>query len=347
VTDLGDLGGGLAVATGINSSEQVCGYSFTDTFEMHSFVWDAVNGMQDLETLGGMESGAFAIDGSGRVVGYSSLDGEVGRHACVWTGGEVEDLGVLGGSGSSFATGLNSAGQICGYAELSSGALRAVLFSASAPPPPPPPADTTAPTTALALAGTLGSNGWYTGAVKATLSAEDNAGGSGLATTFFRVNGGDTHTYSAPFSLSAEGTHVLEFWSTDKAGNVETTTAQAVQIDGGAPVLTIQCGCEGLNPPNGKMVAVVFSGKITDTGAGVDTGSARFFVKDEYGQVQPCGKVNVAPDGSYWFTIQLQSRRNGGDSDGRQYKIVVKAADRAGNVSSLEHCVVVGHDQSS
>src|SRR5262249_20493035 len=40
-------------------------------------------------------------------------------------------------------------------------------------------------------------------------------------------------------------------------------------------------------PPNGKMIPVLFSGRITDVGSGVDAQSAKFTVVDEYGRIQP------------------------------------------------------------
>ncbi len=54
-----------------------------------------------------------------------------------------------------------------------------------------------------------------------TLSAKDNTGGSGVSNTEFKVNGGATSTYTAPFIVSKEGSNTVEARSTDNAGNVE------------------------------------------------------------------------------------------------------------------------------
>ncbi len=61
----------------------------------------------------------------------------------------------------------------------------------------------------------------YDAPVTVTLTAEDNAGGSGVATTEYMVNGAATTTYTAPFVVSTEGSDKVQARSTDKAGNVE------------------------------------------------------------------------------------------------------------------------------
>jgi hypothetical protein len=75
-------------------------------------------------------------------------------------------------------------------------------------------ADSTPPTT---LSDTLLS---YAGSAAIHLSASDNAGGSGVAHTYYKIDGrsqqeGNTVVVNAP------GRHTLEFWSVDRAGNVE------------------------------------------------------------------------------------------------------------------------------
>jgi probable HAF family extracellular repeat protein len=71
--------------------------------------------MTDLHTLGGNESQADAIDGSGLIVGWSrDAGGE--RHAFLWVSGRMVDLNSLVSVGPGVwleeATGINSAGQI-------------------------------------------------------------------------------------------------------------------------------------------------------------------------------------------------------------------------------------------
>src|SRR6202021_3974929 len=53
-------------------------------------------------------------------------------------------------------------------------------------------ADTTAPTTSITCNGAACSTGWYkTSPVTVTLTAADNAGGSGVAATYYTTDGSD------------------------------------------------------------------------------------------------------------------------------------------------------------
>ena len=139
------------------------------------------------------------------------------------------------------------------------------------------------------------------------LSATDNL--SGVATTQYRLDGGSWQTYTGPFPVSVDGIHSVDFYSTDNAGNVEAMHTQAIKVDQTKPILTAIADPSTLWPPNGKMVPVTVSGKITDNLSGVDPTKATYVVIDEYGLVQPSGTFNVNSDGTYSFTIQLEARR--------------------------------------
>ena len=81
--------------------------------------------------------------------------------------------------------------------------------------------------------------GWYTGPVTVTLTAADEAGGSGVASTEYQLDDATAWTaYTAPVPVSGDGTHEVRFRSTDKAGNVEATKTVTVKIDATAPVTT-------------------------------------------------------------------------------------------------------------
>ncbi|HVR37286.1 MAG TPA: Ig-like domain-containing protein, partial [Methylomirabilota bacterium] len=84
--------------------------------------------VSDLGTLGGDDSRATDINGTGQIVGVSrTADGS--DRAFLWQNGEMTDLGTLGGV-NSHAAAINETGGIVGWAETPEGRLRACLFGA-------------------------------------------------------------------------------------------------------------------------------------------------------------------------------------------------------------------------
>ncbi|MDQ3812688.1 MAG: chitobiase/beta-hexosaminidase C-terminal domain-containing protein, partial [Armatimonadota bacterium] len=188
--------------------------------------------------------------------------------------------------------------------------------------------DRTSPTTDATLSGTLGNNGWYRSAVQVTLRASD--GSSGVATTYYSLDGGVSQTYTGLIPISLNGTHTVVFWSKDGAGNTEATKTLTMQIDATSPVVTVTATPASLKAQN-KLLPVTLAGKITDLLSGVDATSATYSVVDEYNVVKPSGSITLKADGTYSFSIQLDAKRNSTDKDGRAYTITVSARDRAGN----------------
>ena len=90
--------------------------------------------------------------------------------------------------------------------------------------------DTTAPVTSDDAP-----TGWSNGPVTVTLSAID-AGGSGLATTEYNLDGAASWSTGTSVAVSGEGVHTLAYRSTDAAGNVEAEKTATVRIDTTAPV---------------------------------------------------------------------------------------------------------------
>ncbi len=125
--------------------------------------------------------------------------------------------------------------------------------------------------------------------------------------------------------------------------------AVPLKIDCTPPTLSASAAPTTLGPPNGKLVTVTVFGAAADGSSGTDPASTSFSVWDDYGCIQPGGQVTLTPqtNGSYTyaFAIQLEARREGRDRAGRDYRIKVSAADKAGNTSLATAKVEVVHDR--
>jgi probable HAF family extracellular repeat protein len=114
---LGNLGGPLTGANGINASGQVVGWSQTTDDRTHAFVWSK-GVMTDLGTLPGDDrSDAKAISDAGQVVGESTrLEDDLPptSRAFLWKKGVMVDLGTLPGMTWGVANDINARGQVVG-----------------------------------------------------------------------------------------------------------------------------------------------------------------------------------------------------------------------------------------
>ncbi|MFC4549572.1 MULTISPECIES: S8 family serine peptidase [Halorussus] len=103
--------------------------------------------------------------------------------------------------------------------------------------------DTRAPNTTATFAGTLNASGWYTEAPELTLDATDAT--TAVVASEYRIDGGSWRTYDGPVALS-EGTHTVEYRSTDEVGNVETAGRTTAKVDTVAPTTDVTLnGTEG------------------------------------------------------------------------------------------------------
>jgi probable HAF family extracellular repeat protein len=115
IRDLGTLpGGDYSSAFAINDAGVAVGTSNTST-STHAFSWTLTQGLRDLGTLPGANaSAALAINNQDQIAGSS------GGHASLWSGGNIQDLGTLGGA-TSEAHGINNLGSIVGVSDTGSG----------------------------------------------------------------------------------------------------------------------------------------------------------------------------------------------------------------------------------
>ena len=78
---LGNFGGGGSQALAINNDGMVVGWSTTYESVEHAFIYDEINGMQDLNSMIDAESGwvllrATGINEAGNICGYGTINGE-------------------------------------------------------------------------------------------------------------------------------------------------------------------------------------------------------------------------------------------------------------------------------
>ena len=122
VIDLGTFGGVEAVATAINNRGQIAGWFFGTDGRYHAFLTGpGGDAPRDLGSLGAnTNTYAYAVNNLGDIVGSSGVLDNAGieqSHAFLYTGGQMRDLGTLGGA-FSYAYGINDLGQIVGWSQL-------------------------------------------------------------------------------------------------------------------------------------------------------------------------------------------------------------------------------------
>jgi len=142
-----------------------------------------------------------------------------------------------------------------------------------------PVVDQAAPTTMLTSSGTVGDNTWFRSDVQVNLSASDSPTGcnTGVKQTQYSLDGINWNTYTAPFTISKEGTNTVRFRSTDNSNNTELIKPQTIKIDKTPPSIT---GAP-TNPANvygwhNANVTVHFSASDTFSGIATVTSDMQF-----------------------------------------------------------------------
>ena len=178
--------------------------------------------------------------------------------------------------------------------------------------------DTVAPVTTITLSPSSpnGTGGWYKGTSPTfTLSATDT-GGSGVATTYYEIDGGTQTVYPGSAVAIPDGSaQTISYWSVDNAGNTETThTSSPLKVDTVAPVTTITLSPSSPNGTGGwyKGTSPTFTLSATDTGgSGVAT---TYYEIDGGTQTVYPGSAVAIPDGSAQ-TISYWSVDNAGNTE--------------------------------
>jgi len=153
--------------------------------------------------------------------------------------------------------------------------------------------DLTNPTLTITAAGTMGTNGWYTSA--ATLTAAGADAISGLMNVQIR-EGAAGWQVRDEVTVTADGTHPLEFMATDNAG-WETLLQREVKVDQTAPTLApTAAGTLGLN--GWYTSAVTLTGNAADATSGIAS-------------VMPAADITVSEDA--YYTANWTARDNAGN----------------------------------
>lgn len=102
-----------------------------------------------------------------------------------------------------------------------------------------PDEDVTPPTSTLVFDGLVvaGETTYLTPETRIVLTARDNEGGSGVDQMFRKVGDDPAFVAALPFNLSS-GEYTLDYYSVDRAGNVEPTKSQTLVVDDAAPTLS-------------------------------------------------------------------------------------------------------------
>jgi hypothetical protein len=190
------------------------------------------------------------------------------------------------------------------------------------------PDDLSAPSSEAALdpPDAQGDDGWYKSAVEVSLAAEDEQGGSGLDKIQYRIDGGDFQDYSAPFTVSDEGNHVVEYRARDKAGNTETPKGVPVKIDATAPATSAAVNPSHPGPSGWYDDAVALTLRGSDGGNGSGIGATEYRIGSGAWQTYS-GPVVLADVGTY--SVAFRSTDVAGNAETAGAPLVVRVDGRA------------------
>jgi hypothetical protein len=181
--------------------------------------------------------------------------------------------------------------------------------------------DTVAPKTTVAGADA----NWHDKPVTLTFSATDNAGGSGVASTQYKLDSGvwttaTRVTVSAPATHSADGTHTILYRSVDVAGNTEKARSCTVRIDTRRPKVVANWAT---TVTSGHTAGLLYY--ISDPRPGSPTATVTIRVRTSTGRLAKklvVGAVAVDTRLAAKFVCKLTPG---------QYRFYIYATDAAGN----------------
>jgi hypothetical protein len=169
--------------------------------------------------------------------------------------------------------------------------------------------DKVGPTSTIGLGSTMGQNDWYIGAATYSLTAADAT--SGLGQTLYRIDGGAWTTYAGPFVITVDGTHLIDYYSKDAAGNVEARQTTSIKMDCAAPIIEIDSPMGDVDDSN---VNILWRGR--DYMSGLD-------------------RIELSVDGG---SFEDQGTATGVERSlvNGNHTIILRASDKAGNMAEKQ-----------
>jgi len=158
--------------------------------------------------------------------------------------------------------------------------------------------------------------GWSNVPPSVTLSASDPGGV--VVATHYRLDGSAPALYGAPLTITAQGVTTLEYWSTDAAGNVESTRSTTVRVDTVAPT-----------PPGAGGASALSTASVEATWTASSDA------------VSGIGYYRILRDGSEVATTTALSFEDTGLAPGEVYVYRIIAVDAAGNESAQSETYTV------
>lgn len=160
--------------------------------------------------------------------------------------------------------------------------------------------------------------------VVVNLIAEDNAGGSGVASITYSVDSGSPTTVNAAnaaVTVGGDGTHVVSYFATDNAGNASASQNLAVKIDTVAP------GTPSIVVPTYVNIANVANVPVNGT---AEPGSTLTLTVTDAGAAHTVSQTVAASGTGAWTAtgLNLASLNQG------TVTYTAKATDAAGNTGS-------------
>ncbi|MDW5562854.1 MAG: Ig-like domain-containing protein [Methanomassiliicoccus sp.] len=194
--------------------------------------------------------------------------------------------------------------------------------------------DTTAPVSNITVNGMV-VDGHHTGAASFTISSQDRT--SGVDAVTYRVDGGGWEPYSTSVGLATSGNHVVDYYATDKAGNIEGTRSESILIVDGSSGIVFDSKDDAF--PDGNVTVhftVVSLTSITKLEYALDGGSFT-----EASTSSTSFSFTGLSDGEHSLSVRAVDM-NGSTLQGKlEFTVGETTANRGGTVGSLDQSMIL------